>query len=506
MRALLYALASLVAMLFYGGQVCPFLEGLTLLETAIPLGVGLILAAVARGPLLARLVFTRPELEQSRARFQVELGLYLVVGLGLAVFNTAYHHFPAESGAKLVLGCATFGFFFGLSLALEQEHALIVRLSQGPRAQRLLPQQEAALARASSLTRRVGLVAGATIGLVTLDVLLVILKDLSWIVMMPPEGLAVARSAVMVEIIFIMALLLALVLLIIHGYMRNLQLLFENETSVLEGVAKGNLDRYVAVATADEFGKIARHTNHMIDELRERGRIKQIFGKLVSPSIAQRLLAGAESLPLGHGRRRQVVILFSDVRNFTMRAEASAPEQVVQDLNCYFEKMVNIVHSHGGVVDKFIGDGMMVIFGLDEAGSTQRQAATHAAQAGLDMLRGVEALQRSLSSPLEIGVGIHQGEVIEGLIGATERLEYTFIGDAVNVAARIEGATRALGAALLISDVVKNGLSGAAAQWPWHNYGAQPLKGKQQEVQLFGLLPGQWLGEQVRQISEVGRG
>jgi adenylate cyclase len=183
------------------------------------------------------------------------------------------------------------------------------------------------------------------------------------------------------------------------------------------------------------------------------------------------------------GSRRRVVVLFSDVRNFTTRTETSSPEAIVADLNRYFTEMVAVVHAHGGLVDKFIGDGMMAIFGFDG----EQDAATAAVLAARDMHTAVSQLNQSLAEPIAIGIGIHVGEAIAGTIGSPDRMEFTFIGDVVNTAARIESMTKAMGVSPLISADVLGVLSPAARGLAWVDVGTQGLKGKQEAVQLWGL-------------------
>jgi adenylate cyclase len=169
--------------------------------------------------------------------------------------------------------------------------------------------------------------------------------------------------------------------------------------------------------------------------------------------------------------------------NSTTRTESSSPEAIVADLNRYFTEMVAVVHAHGGIVDKFIGDGLMAIFGFDG----EPDAATAAVLAARDMHSAVVVLNRSLAEPIAIGVGIHVGEAIAGTIGSPDRLEFTFIGDVVNTAARIEGMTKALGASPLISADVMAALSPTAQALGWSDVGPQALKGKHDSVQLYGL-------------------
>jgi adenylate cyclase len=296
--------------------------------------------------------------------------------------------------------------------------------------------------------------------------------------------MARARGAVLLEVSFVMAILTLLTINLIVSYSRNLKLFFDKETTVLDMVTRDDLEGYVPVLSRDEFGLIADRTNFMIDGLRERRRVKNVLGKVVSPEIARRLLApGDGNIPLG-GTRRNVVILFSDIRNFTTMTERMAPEALVQILNRYFSTMVEIILNEGGLIDKFIGDGILAVFGLDEP----RDASRRAVKAALAMQRAVGTLSTDGAEPLEIGIGVHRGDVIAGAIGSPERLEFTFIGDTVNIASRLEGLTKVLQAPILVSSSIHDDLGEESAGPVWKPFGPQTLKGRNEPVSVFGLV------------------
>ena len=472
-KANLYYFLTFLVLMVYGGQVCPFLESLTLEELALPLALGLVTAALTRAASMRAWVDQASLLSQARHLFMLDMGLFAGLGVVLTAFNTVFYHFPIESGLKLLLGSVTLGLFFSTALALERERQVFLRLEESPRTSGLMSQ-------GSSLTRRFAWMAVIGLGLTGIDLMLVILKDLDWLAQ-SPSSLGDARMAVAEEIELVLVVLAGLIMLVLFSYAQNLRLMFDHQLQVLDRVAQGTLDAYVRVATDDELGMIAAHTNQMIDGLKERNRVRQLFGKVVSPAIAQHLMSEADGA-LPKSQRRYAVVLFSDVRGFTRRAEAIRPEAVVEDLNRYFTRMVELVHAEGGIVDKFIGDGMMVVFGLDDSA----EAANRAVRTGLAMLRAVPCLE-GISSPLEIGVGIHSGEVVAGVIGAPERLEFTCIGDTVNTAARLEGETRGLKVPLLISARLRSELKGPESDFSWISQGHRLLKGRAEPVEVFGL-------------------
>src|SRR5690606_26654078 len=170
---------------------------------------------------------------------------------------------------------------------------------------------------------------------------------------------------------------------------------------------------------------------------REAQRIRETFRRYVAPEVVDILLEDP-GIAETQGARREVTILFADVRGFTGYAEVERPEDVVLRLNRYLEIMTESVLLHGGMVDKFLGDGLMAVFG---APIPSEDHAEQAVRAGLHMLRRIE-LEKKVTSGrrerLEIGVGIHTGEAIIGSVGSWRRQEYTAIGDAVNVASRLQ--------------------------------------------------------------------
>lgn len=466
-------LLGLGLLTFYGAQVCPFIETLPVWQWAVVLAAALGLALVLRLALEPALVLRYGAHQRAKRQFWLDFLIMALAGTVVTVIDMAAFGFPMESGLKVLLGCTCLGFFMGLDTALcrEREAVLAGDYANGPFALAGPP---------SSLTRKFALAATAAVCFASLIVALVVIKDFTWLHetgQAMPLGMMV--RAVGAEIGFVGAALLGLTLRVIWSYSRNLRLLFEMETDVLSAVGHDDLERMVPVVTDDEFGAVAEHTNRMIDGLREKRRIRSTLGKVVDEAVVDRLLAADAASGLG-GARRELAILVSDVRGFTTRTENSDPETLVADLNRYFTRMVEVVRAHGGVVDKFIGDGLLAVFGLDEEGC----ACDAAVAAARDMLGGLDQVNAQLAEPMRIGIGIHKGPVISGLIGSPERLEFTVIGDAVNTAARLESLTKELDVAIAISDHVHRGLSGDHARG-WTDMGPRALKGKAESVRVF---------------------
>jgi class 3 adenylate cyclase len=224
----------------------------------------------------------------------------------------------------------------------------------------------------------------------------------------------------------------------------------------LRRVQAGDLGVHIQPTSGDEVGVLADGVNALVGALREKERILQTFGRIVEPSVRDHLLSG--ELRLG-GELRRATILFCDLRGFTSFAEHTPPHEVVAALNGFLTIMTAWVRECGGFVDKFVGDAMLVVFGLFDADPDAGVArgAAAAVRCGLGMRERITALngRRAAAgqSPLGASVGIHTGDVLAGTIGAEDRHEYTVIGDTVNVAARLQEVAKEQGRALLVSAV-----------------------------------------------------
>ena len=217
-------------------------------------------------------------------------------------------------------------------------------------------------------------------------------------------------------------------------------------------IAEGNFDIEVTkeINSPDEIGELAKAFDNMTHGLKERDKIKNMFSKFHGSSETEDILQSSLSR---EGSRKDVVVYFSDIRGFTDFSERHEAEEVVEMLNEYFEIMVSIIIKHGGVVDKFIGDAIMAVWGVPEASEDDANACLKACLEMREALVGFNDRRLAKGKEaMKVGMGVHCGSVISGTIGASERMEYTVIGDNVNTAARIEASTKAFGADLLVSN------------------------------------------------------
>jgi adenylate cyclase len=289
------------------------------------------------------------------------------------------------------------------------------------------------------------------------------------------RGSSLALSVVVTTVVAV-TISLELALLMAHSVTRPIDAL----TRGLMAVREGRYDVKVPVTTSDEVGTLSYGFNRMVAGLAERERLREAFGTYLDKDVAEYILK--QDVGTG-GVEVEVSILFCDVRDFTGFAERAGASEVVERLNQLFEVVVPIVARHGGHIDKFVGDGLIAVFGAPEP---FRDHADRAVAAGTEM---VSAVEEGVAGELRIGVGINSGRVIAGSIGGGGRLNFSVIGDPVNIAARVEAVTRETGDDLLITAATRDRLR---RDVPLVARGAVDLKGKSEPVEVFAVGSDVW--------------
>ena len=245
----------------------------------------------------------------------------------------------------------------------------------------------------------------------------------------------------------------------------------EQATSRVSG---GNLATRVPVAGSDEMGKLTRAFNRMVAGLQERERLREAFGTFVDPELAERVARDGTDL---RGEEVDMSVLFMDVRGFTSFAENADAAAVVARLNALYEEVVPVVLRHGGHANKFVGDGLMAIFGAPE------RHPDHADRALAAATEIAACVRERFADELRVGVGVNSGRAVVGTVGGGGRLDFTVIGDTVNTAARVESATRETGDDVLITEATRQRLT--AEHVPITERQSLPLKGKSETVRLY---------------------
>jgi adenylate cyclase len=249
-------------------------------------------------------------------------------------------------------------------------------------------------------------------------------------------------------------------------------------------VATGDYTQRIELPREDELGQLATAFNQMTAGLAERDKVRDLLGKVVSPEIATQLLHSGVQLG---GEEREVTILFSDLRNFTTMSEKMAPTEMLALLNRYLDRMSTIIEKHGGVIDKYIGDAIMALFG---APVTDPGAPGKAIAAAREMAQALDTLNRELVAEgrpvLAFGIGINTARVVAGNMGSKTRLNYTVIGDGVNLASRLESLTKdpAYATPIIVSDATLRAMKNPP---PARGLGEVKVKGKTEAVKIFAL-------------------
>ena len=245
-------------------------------------------------------------------------------------------------------------------------------------------------------------------------------------------------------------------------------------------VSEGDLDVRVNLLRADDFGPLIDRFNGMVNGLRERERLQQTFGRHVGQEAARQILAQGEG---SIDAEREITVMFVDVRNFTAHSAEHSAEEVVAALNVFFRHAVETIESHGGMVNKFLGDGFMALFGI---GNTSGDHARQAFEAACAMLCCLDDASEELASAgwpgLKIGIGLNTGPAVVGSIGSPQRQEYTAIGDTINVASRVEALTKAVGRNLLLTEATRRELPDDV---PLESLPPQEVKGKDGPLEIY---------------------
>lgn len=284
-------------------------------------------------------------------------------------------------------------------------------------------------------------------------------------------------SALIAGIIILVALLL------VYFFAKTISEPIRELKIAADKIKSGDYHLRLTPRTGDEVGALTQAFNDMAVGLEEREKLKGALGKFVNPEIAEKAMKG--EIKLG-GERKTATIFFSDIRSFTAISEKLEPEEVVEFLNDYMTIMVRIIGEHQGIVDKFIGDAIMAVWGVPESKGND---ALNAVNATIEMRRALLEFNKgrgSAKKPLiKIGCGLNTGAVLAGQIGSEDRLDYTVIGDAVNLASRVESLNKPFGTDILISQDTYNIVKGEFDCEPMQKI---KVKGKSQPQQIYAVI------------------
>jgi class 3 adenylate cyclase len=241
-------------------------------------------------------------------------------------------------------------------------------------------------------------------------------------------------------------------------------------------IEAGDFSGTVPVVSADELGELSRSFNRMVSGLREREALHAALGRYADPEVARRVIDDPDALA---GEEVEVTVMFVDIRGFTTATDGAAPRAAVARLNEFFEVVVPVLQAHGGHANKFVGDGLLGVFGVPE------HHADHADRALAAALDAQARVADAFGHGLRIGIGVNTGRVLAGTVGGGGKLEFALIGDAVNVAARVEQLTKETGDGVLCTEATRAALRrDAAALQP---RGERVLRGKAEPTALYAV-------------------
>ncbi|MFO8111662.1 MAG: adenylate/guanylate cyclase domain-containing protein [Desulfosalsimonadaceae bacterium] len=266
------------------------------------------------------------------------------------------------------------------------------------------------------------------------------LEQVPWVLILYAPGREILAPVVDFRFYYTIAaaVCIGLILLLIQVVGGGMARRIGNISAASEKVSKGEYVAPLPVMAADEIGQLEASFNAMVEGLRERDFIRDTFGRYMDKDIAKEIMKRPEAASLG-GQKRKVAILVSDIRGFSGISESLSPEGTIRLLNNYFSRMIDVIQKHKGIIVDFYGDGILVFF--DPYEGPVAPAVGNAVRCGLEMRENMkffrEELKASGMPPLEIGIGIHAGEVVVGNIGSRTRAKYGIVGAAVNTASRI---------------------------------------------------------------------
>jgi adenylate cyclase len=467
-----YLLSVLVLSIFAFRSTSTYLDQpkyFTILLIALPYFV----AGLARMRLEPGLLQKVAPLQRARRQLQLDLSLFVAIAAVLLCFELFVYGHAAYTALKASIWALIIGYFASIDSALHRVRSSRPSAGGG----------EALLSdKAVPVSQKLSIFLSAT-------VLLVILATATsaYGYLVPGQVLAdikvnEIKQEFIVETLFVVGIVATLTTRVIFSYSVNLQSMFEHQINTLRNVQDGDLEHYVPVITEDEFGHIAQQTNLLINQLREKDKIQRTLEQVVSPNIMQKLLQDNKN-ELKKGQEFELAILFCDLRKFTSYAENKPPDEVIMFLNAYFTKLADVVAEHNGIVNKFLGDAILAVFGVD--GSPHY--VENAVDAAFDILMHSGSAVMRDGTTFDVGIGLNCGRAAAATIGSADRFEYTFIGDSVNTASRLDGLSKRLGYKIISSNSIYDRLPDRQKSL-FSDLGEHQIRGRTQALRLYGAV------------------
>jgi class 3 adenylate cyclase len=450
-------LVIILSYLLIGLRIEKFLEILPVISTA---GLCLVAAGVV-------FRFKRPEwiptvsfLKNQIQQLIFDSSVYLFTALVVILMEVYLLDHPFIFVSKAVVSIVTIGFYTAVGIALEVEFGHI-KSYQGGEAKNITQIIPAA--------RKWRYFQGA------LSIIVFLIFGLAWLghTMHPDKH-------DFVELLFVSTVIVSLSLYLIYLYNRNFIHVVGMQVKVLGCVEDGRFDIIVPTVSDDELALLATYYNAMIDRLRDRERLYRTLEKSVGANIMNKLL-NTDEQTLKQGQTYNVAILFCDLRGFTSLGESASAEEIIMFLNVYFSDISSVISEYNGIINKFMGDAVLAVFGLESDGNPVEDAVN----ASLAIIQHSSDLFMPNAMHPESGVGIDFGSVIGGTIGSEERYEYTIIGDAVNKASRLESLSKRLGYSIILSQNAYKWLSNDMRK-NFDSLGSHKVRGGNEAITIYG--------------------
>ena len=450
----------------YAQLICPFIAGQSFQKVFVTLSALACLHVILQELLFRFWRVSNHRLNIARHAFWLSVFTWIMMGaVAMEVHHLLYPDFPWGSHLKLMSGYL----FLGSGLFAQWEHSewdsIVRRHGLGDQT--------------GSLKTRIleAFFLFTTIPVITLFVMI-------WRYVQEGD----IHRAILIELFFLGLCFIGVALLIAIRFGQQIGRDVDDLLLGLDRVERGELNVRLDIARANEFGRLAQGINQMAQGLIMRDRIKSAFGHFVNPKVAEDFLRryDQDDSQLLGGHKQELTILMCDLRDFTPLSESLDPQELIEVLNGYFTEMVTVIRAHDGIVDKFMGDAVMAIFGLHKESDAHPER--DAVLAAIEMLSALDHHNHHRHTrdpnclPLRAGIGLHVGEVVAGYLGSNDRLEFTVIGESVNLAARIEGKTKSPAPPILMSEDLARKV---APLIPVEEVMRTRLKGVSRELTLF---------------------
>lgn len=286
--------------------------------------------------------------------------------------------------------------------------------------------------------------------------------------------------SIALQSLFFLLMLGYLMQRIARQYTNNLHYILESQLKVVRDAQAGDYAHSIPLLTQGELGMMGMQLNRLIDYVRKRQDVESLLKRVVSPDIMEKLLS-TDTEKLKRGEEREVAILFCDIRGFTEMSEGSSAADIIFFLNSFFSELSEIVSRNHGTINKFMGDAILAVYGGDSA----QEAIDSALNTANEITMRVRQMRLPNGGSPETGSGVHFGRVVAGTIGSEQRYEYTFLGDAVNTASRLQGLSKRFGYPIIVSaeayemlsDYLRVGLV---------DLGQHMVRGKAEALHIYG--------------------